>query len=102
MKKFVVNKNLEREPRIQGYRPNFYYVLFVLQIAFLLLFFICGLFILGNATASHIVTYLISLGGSLAALLVLRKQFKKLSNQTKYRFGKKRSVLSNRDLLKQL
>ena len=102
MKSYDVNKNLEREPRIQGFKPNYYYLLFVLQIAFALVFFIWALFALGNPTATGLTTYFVAMGISLTAILFMRKQFKKLSNQTKFRFGTKRSVLSNKDILNQI
>jgi len=102
MKSYDVNKNLEREPRIQGYKPNYYYLIFVLQITFALVFFIWALFALGSPSASGLTTYFLALAISLTAIILMRKQFKKLSNQTKYRFGTKRTVLSNKDLLNQI
>lgn len=102
MKKFPVNKNLEREPRIQGYRPNLFYLLFVLQITLLLVFFMWGISVIAHATATNLMAFVIVLGMAFVALLFLRTRFKKLSNQTKYKFGKKRIVLSNRDILNRL
>lgn len=102
MNQYKVAKNIESEPLIKGLKPNYYYIVFAILIVGLLLI---APFLLGYLKDPE------HKGGGKIILIVLiwavslfvsYTQFRKKSKRAKYKFSKKRKVLSNRDLFNQL
>ena len=102
MNQYKVAKNIESEPLIIGLKPNYYYIVFAILIVGLLL--IAPFLLRSLKDPEH-------KGGGTILMLVLIwaislfvsfTQFRKKSKRAKYKFSKKRQVLSNRDLYNQL
>jgi len=101
MKSFNVNRNIEISPKIYGYKPKYFYMIFIIQlfyIVFVSVYFLSLLAGKGKGIALFFLVNTISILGIFSLKRVLKKQ----SGVSKYPFSNKRSIVSNKDILNQL
>ena len=102
MLQYKVAKNIESEPLIKGLKPNYYYIVFAIVMVGLL---IIAPFLLGylkdteHKGGGQLLLFLLIWLGT---IVVSYSHFRKKSKGDKYKFSKKRTTLSNRDLYNEL
>jgi hypothetical protein len=100
---FQVRKGLETPLKVHGMRTKFFFCIYCIILAVIVLFFVVGFLTSAMSGEGSFLAFIVSLVAGAFASVVLRIVFINLSMQRKFgKFKRQVFVISNKDLLNSL